>query len=214
MNVQDMITLVSHAEFVANNRPISYVTQSDDFNILTPNLLIFGRQLHQENWLENEKIKDPDFTLISQKDLGNAFKKLRASMLEIENNFHTLYLDMLKERDAKQLESKNCRQRNIVHKLPAKGDVVLLSDEKGKPYKVSRIVDVSKTDGSEIRSCKIILKNSTKWWPVSKISFFEVGAPETIPKKFQMDSKLPDKNLMFPRERLNRMAKKNINYKE
>ena len=76
MNIQDMVTLVSHAEYVSNQRPISYVTQNDEFNILTPNLLIFGRPLHQENWLDNEKIKDPDYTLVSQKDLGEAFKKL------------------------------------------------------------------------------------------------------------------------------------------
>ena len=104
MSIEDMVTLVSHAEFVANQRPISYVTQNDEFNILTPNLLIFGRPLHQENWLDNDTFKDPDYTLVSQKDLGEAFKKLRASMYDIEKDFNSLYLDLLKERDAKQLE--------------------------------------------------------------------------------------------------------------
>ena len=70
----DMITLVSHAEYVANQRPISYVTQNDEYNILTPNLFIFGRPVHQENWLDNETFVDPDYTMITQKDLGEAFK--------------------------------------------------------------------------------------------------------------------------------------------
>ena len=214
MNIEDMVTLVYHAEFVANNRPISYVTQNDQCNILTPNLLIFGRPLHQENWLDSSTFNDPDYTLVSQQVLGGAFKKLRASMSEIEKDFNSLYLDLLKERDAKQLESKNNRKRNIVMRTPKVGDVVLLSDEKGRPTQVSRIVDVSKKDGSEIRSCKVILKNSAKWWPVSKISFFEVGSPDTIPNKFNFTKELPEKDIVFSRKRLNRLAKQNINYTE
>jgi len=209
-----MVTLVSHAKFVANQRPISYVTQNDEFNILTPNLLIFGRPLHQENWLDNDSFKDPDYTLISQKDLGAAFKKLRASMNDIEKDFNSLYLDLLRERDAKQMESKNNRKRNVVLRTPAVGDVVLLSDDKGRPSQVSRIVDISKKDGSEIRSCKVILKNSANWWPVSKISFFEVGCPETIPKKFKVAKELSENNIVFPREKLQRLAKQNIKYSE
>ena len=81
-------------------------------------------------------------------------------MSEIEKDFNTLYLDLLRERDAKQMESKNNKKRNIIDRKPTIGDVVLLCDDKGKPTQVSRIVDIDKKDGSEIRSCKIILKNS------------------------------------------------------
>ena len=105
-------------------------------------------------------------------------------MSEIEKDFYTLYLDLLRERDAKQMESKNNKKRNIVDRKPTIGDVVLLCDDKGKPTQVSRIVDIDKKDGSEIRSCKIILKHHAKWWPVSKIAFFEVGSPDTVPEKF------------------------------
>ena len=209
-----MITLVCHAEFVSNNRPISYVTQNNQYNILIPNMLIFGRPLNQENWLDSSQFHDPDYTLISQQDLGNAFKKLRASMCEIEKDFNTLYLDMLRERDAKQMESKNNKKRNVVDRKPMVGDVVLLCDDKGKPNQVSRIVEVDKKDGSEIRSCKIILKSTAKWWPVSRISFFEVGSPDTIPDKFNLDNKLPQKNVVFSRKKLERLAKQNIKYTE
>ena len=60
----------------------------------------------------------------------------------------------------------------------------------------------------------MILKNSAKWWPVSKISFFEVGSPDTLPKKFRIDKELPEKHIVFPRQRLQRMAKQNIKYVE
>ena len=214
MGVEDMVTLICHAEYVANNRPISYVTQNDTYQILTPNMLIFGRPLNQENWLDSDQFKDPDYTLISQKDLGETFKKLRNSMSIIERDFNTLYLDALRERDAKQLESKCTKKRNVIDRRPEVGDVVLLCDDKGRPTQVSRIVDIDKKDGSEIRSCKIILKNSANWWPVSRIAFFEVGSPDSIPKKFNPKIKLPDKNIVFSRKKLERLAKKNIKYTE
>ena len=215
MSIDDMITLVYHAEHCANQRPISYVSQNDSCTILTPNLLIFGRDVRQENWLDTEEFKDPDFTLISKNDLGDAYKALRISMSNIERDFNALYLDLLRERDAKQLEQKSGRKRNIISKIPEIGDVVLLINEKGKPDRISRIVEVSKSDGSDIRSCKVILKNTTKWWPVSKISFFEVGSPETIPSKFKVDKKSSENNILFPRRKLDRLAKnKNINYSE
>ena len=214
MSIDDMITLVSHAEFVANQRPISYVTQNDQLMTLTPNLLIFGRQLHQENWLDTQAHSDPDYTLVSQKDLGNAFKKLRAAMGQIESDFYSLYLDLLRERDAKQLESKQNKKRNIVHKVPEKGDVILLIDENNKPHKVSRIVEVGK--GSEIRQVKVILNKTTSWRPVSKVSFFEIGSPQTLPDKFVFKES-PDKHLVFPRDqrnKLDRLAKQNVKYTE
>ena len=107
MTIDDMITLVCHAEYCANSRPLTFVTQNDQQHILTPNLMIFGRQMHTENWLDNDKFSDPDFTLISQNQLGEAFKKLRSAMSEIENDFNTMYLDQLRERDAKQMNNKN-----------------------------------------------------------------------------------------------------------
>merc|ERR1711989_4918 len=125
-----------------------------------------------------------------------AYKALRISMSKIEKDFDALYLDLLRERDAKQLEQKSGRKRNIISKIP-------------------EIVEVSKSDGSDIRSCKVILKNTTKWWPVSKKSFFEVGSPETIPSKFKVDKKSSENNILFPRRKLDRLAKnKNINYSE
>ena len=88
MTIDDMITLVYHAEHCANQRPISYVSQNDSYTILTPNLLIFGRDVRQENWLDTEEFTDPDFTLISKNDLGNAYKALRTSMCNIERDFN------------------------------------------------------------------------------------------------------------------------------
>ena len=90
----------------------------------------------------------------------------------------------------------------------------MLCDDKGRPTQVSRIVDIDKKDGSEIRSCKVILKSTAKWWPVSRISFFEVGSPDSIPEKFNLDNKLPRKNIVFSRKKLDRLAKQNIKYTE
>ena len=169
MTIDDMITLVCHAEYCANSRLLSYVTQNDQQHILTPNLMIFGRPMHTENWLDNDTFSDPDYTLISQNQLGEAFKKLRSAMSEIERDFNTMYLDQLRERDAKQMNNKNNKKRNVTTRTPSVGDVILLLDDKHRPTQVSRIVEVDKSNGSEIRSFRVILDTLSKWWPVSKI---------------------------------------------
>ena len=93
--------------------------------------------------------------------------------------------------------------------------MLLLIDDKGKPEKVSRIVEISKNYGSNIQSCRVILKDTSRWWLVSKISFFEVGSPQSILSKFKAEKKLSDNNVLFPRKKLERLAKnKNINYNE
>ena len=65
------------------------------------------------------------------------------------------------------------------------GDVIFLADDKVRLDKISRIVEVSKDNGEPIRSCKVILNREAKWWPSNRISFFEVGSPNTLPMKFQ-----------------------------
>ena len=214
MSLEDMITLTYHAEFVANSRPISYVTQQDNDLILTPNLLLYGRNVCIENWLDNDTHKDPDYTLITQSDLGNNFRALRNAMKSIEQTFNSCYFDMLKTRDAKQMVSKNCRKRNLIDKIPQVGDVILLADDKGRLGQISRIVEVSKNNGEPIRSCKVILNREAKWWPLNKISFFEVASPNTLPSKFQTAAKTTGKNMVFPRKKLSRLAKQNVNYNQ
>ena len=112
------------------------------------------------------------------------------------------------------MNNKNNKKRNVTTRTPTVGDVVLLLDDKHKPTQISRILEVDKSKGSEIRSCRVILDTTSKWWPVSKISFFEVGCEQSLPKKFKLKKVLPDKNLIFPRTMLPRLAKQNKNYAE
>ena len=69
-------------------------------------------------------------------------------------------------------------------------------------------MEISEKNGSEIRSCKVILNNSAHWWPVSRISFFEVGSPNTIPNKFKLSKELPENSIVFPRKKVAATCKK------
>ena len=90
-------------------------------------------------------------------------------MAKMEEMWHKYYFDVLKERDAKQMFDKQCRKRNIVDRTPQVGDVVLLSNEKGKLENLSRIIELSKNNGEAIISAKVVLNKTKKWWQLSKI---------------------------------------------
>ena len=90
-------------------------------------------------------------------------------MAKMKEMWHKCYFDVLKERDTKQMFDKQGRKRNIVDRTPQVGDVVLLSNEKGKLENLSRIIELSKNNGEAIRSANVVLNKTTKWWPLSKI---------------------------------------------
>ena len=64
MNYEAFITICAHAEHASNSRPISYVT-SQDLNLpLTPNMLLYGRNLNVGGHDSEYDSLDPDFTLV------------------------------------------------------------------------------------------------------------------------------------------------------
>ena len=52
MSLEDMETLIRNVEWIANSRPISYVSQNDCELALTPNMHIFSRPILLENSLD------------------------------------------------------------------------------------------------------------------------------------------------------------------
>ena len=67
-------TLLQDLPFFCLRMVLIFRYDFPDYNILTPIMLIFGRPVHQENWLDPSQFHDPDYTLVSQQDLGSAFK--------------------------------------------------------------------------------------------------------------------------------------------
>ena len=83
MSLEDMETLIKHTEWVANIRPISYITQNNCELPLTPNMLLFGRYIMLEITLDHERIEDPDYKTINVKDLDGHFIRLLNSMKDM-----------------------------------------------------------------------------------------------------------------------------------
>ena len=96
------------------------------------------------------------------------------------------YIDMLKARDLKIQKGPTLRKRGVVKRSPMKGDVVLLLNDKNKISNLSRIVDVVKSGDKKVRAVKVIhgINREATWWPIRKVSFLEVGDPNTVPNKF------------------------------
>ena len=70
------ITMLAHAEYAANSRPISYVTNQDLNLPLTPQMLLYGRNLNVGGHDSEFDSLDPDFTLVKKEFLNGMFKKL------------------------------------------------------------------------------------------------------------------------------------------
>ena len=76
MDYESFITMLAHAEYAANSRPISYVTNQDLNLPLTPQMLLYGRNLNVGGRDSEFDSLDPDFTLVKKEFLNGMFKKL------------------------------------------------------------------------------------------------------------------------------------------
>ena len=87
-------------------------------------------------------------------------------MTQMQEMWHKCYFDVLKERDAKKcLISKVGNVTWLIGYL--KQEMSFFCQL--KKVNLSRIIELSKNNGEAIRSAKVVLNKTTKWWPLSKI---------------------------------------------
>ena len=83
MDYEDFITLTGHAEFAANNRPIS---QNNETLPLTPNMVVYGRNIELVANDSEYSNDDPDFTLVNRDVLQGHFKKLLKKIKRLQTD--------------------------------------------------------------------------------------------------------------------------------
>ena len=101
-NLDEFHTSMTVKEGLVNNRPIHFVLAGNDMLPLTPNFLLFGRNLNLNNnseILDPEDIKDPDYKLSDADSLELRGKKLKGIMTEISRRWQQEYLTALYEKD-------------------------------------------------------------------------------------------------------------------
>ena len=137
-----MQTLVQGIELILNNRPIEVDYDDDQEDILSPNHLIFGRQLPTTNM--STQNRDSDLNLSKRK------KMLQTILNHFWSRWRREYVTSLRQfQKSKQNKSATQEIR--------KNDIVIIYDEKVPRHlwRLGRVVDIIPSRDCNIRAAKV-----------------------------------------------------------
>ena len=147
-------TLIAYTECIVNDRPISYICSNDENQApLTPNLLLFGRNLHRnfQSTVGDIDLNDPTYAFGNKGNLNTMCAKLRSTLSQVKKNWSADYLSFLKERDRNR--TKNSPANKHLLKAAA-GDVVIVATN-NKELKLGRIVRLISSADGEVRAAEV-----------------------------------------------------------
>ena len=117
LSFTELLTVLFEVENVLNNRPLCVVYDDDMSDVLTPNCLLYGRNLDPENKI----VEEIDFGLIEGSDLRERKVALQNVVEHIWSVWYREYLSGLQEQSYKSLG-----RRAAVIKV---GDVVVIGED-------------------------------------------------------------------------------------
>ena len=134
-------------EVIVNNRPLIYVYDDVNQEVLTPNKLLFGRNLEPNA---------PNFDVQVETDLSKRKKYTETILDHWWNRWKTDYLTELREYQKIKYKTRTL--------IPRVGDVVLVHDEKCKrpAWKVGRITELITSTDKNIRSASVLMRKTGK----------------------------------------------------
>ena len=142
LNYEELLTVMKEIENVINNRPLTFMYDDVNQELLTPNKLLFGRNL--ETVAPNDVIEN-------ESCLTKRAKYIQTVIEHWWNRWHDEYLIELRE------HHKHKSKNGLLH--PNVGDVVLIGDEKAKrsTWRMGRIIELIKSKDSNIRSADVTI---------------------------------------------------------
>ena len=99
MSFTELLTVLFEVENVLNNRPLCVVYDDDMSDVLTPNCLLYGRNLDPENKI----VEEIDFGVIEGSDLWEGKVALQNVVEHIWSVWYREYLSGLREQSCKSL---------------------------------------------------------------------------------------------------------------
>lgn len=169
LTFEQLQTVLCEVEAVVNNRPLTYVSEDDLAESITPNHLIYGRNLLTNDVIEN---KDITLTKLVCKNRATYMKDLISNLW---CRFSKEYLNEL-------------RQSNLYRKTKSGdvnvviNDVVLIKDDNPLPrsqWRIGKVVDLVRGNDGKVRGVELIVqskngKRTKAHRPLQKIIPFEV----------------------------------------
>ena len=141
-----------------------------DFVPITPNTLVFGRNMRQFVHMPSDSEEaDPEF-LLSHKSCIVQHKKLKSTLAAVRKIWYAEYLGFLARKDASRQRGAPSTKNMI---QPRVNDWVLIKDN-SKELRVGKILKlIESEDDGEIR--KVILKTKTSEgvYPVTNLRYLE-----------------------------------------
>ena len=173
LSLDEFSTICAYAEASCNDRPLYYVSRQDTGTLpLTPNMLLFGRNLRQCSIKCSDiDLSDPTYDFGQPGHLNKACKRLKSTLLHFRKIWAKEYLVALREND--QLRNKGSPATKYMI-VPNKDDVVVF--ESGTLLKVGKIVELLPSAGSQdIRKVKVESEGHESIQAVANLRRLESG---------------------------------------
>ena len=173
LSLDEFTTVCAYAEASCNDRPLYYTSRQDTGTMaLTPNQLIFGRNLRQPSVNSTDlDLSDPNYEFGQPGHLNKTCKRLKSTLLHFRKIWASEYLVALREQD--QLRNKGSPATKYMI-IPALNDVVVF--ESGSLLKVGKIVELLPSAGSEdVRKVKVESEGHVSIQAVANLRWMESG---------------------------------------
>ena len=151
LSFSQLRTAATYAEAVFNERPLHVITNTDpDYVPITPNLLIFGRNLRMlSHDMMDINLNDPDFKL-NNKNLNIMALKLRDTLASIRKNWKNDYFHFLTLKDS--LRNKSCiNSKSLI--MPKINHFILIKDN--AEMRIGKIIAILPSSDREIRQVMV-----------------------------------------------------------
>ena len=187
---EELTTILIEVESVINSRPLTYISDYDIVEALTPYHLLFGRNINNPFKVLN----DAEVELNSEQ-CSERVKTLQLTLNQFWNRFRTEYLGQLREKHS-YVKGKFNKDCNIEG-----GDVVLIKEDKVVPrgqWRKGRVENVIQGEDGMIQgaSLRVYLKNGKTIilkCPVQKLVPSEIQAAVKQENK-QEETRVADDN--------------------
>ena len=144
LTYEELLTVIKEVENTVNNRPLVYMYDDVHQEVLTPNKLLFGRNL--------ETSASTDEVVI-ERDLSRRAKYINTLLNQWWRRWSKDYLTELRE------HQKIVSKTNSID--PIVGDIVLIEDDKLKrsQWRIGRITELFISKDGKIRNAEVIMKD-------------------------------------------------------
>ena len=163
LTYEEMLTVVKQVQNIINNRPLTYVYTDENVEPLTPNKLLYGRNM-EDSVTDNNVEQNGD-----DENLDERFKRLQTLLDHFWKRWSNEYLVSLR----RSLRGKETTTP------PSIGDVVVLHDDnlRRQAWRIGRITKLLPSKDGKIRACELICssnrRTATLRRPITKLYPFE-----------------------------------------